>query len=193
MKKTIQYNTEHYLSHAGPVLTACSNETRKSYLKVLCLIFTVNITLLVGSLSCVKELELLKTPMTSILTYIGWILCGVATLILALSLVKFLIELTCTYDRMLLGWKNALKAKRNNQENFEQEDPSLLMKGLILSATGFLFFIFGTLNLLLALIAQHWHVCVAVAVLINLGLGLSCLFIFYPLFPINKKVSDILE
>ena len=188
----MKINAQNYLNEVVGHLRIFSQETRTSYLTALGLIFTVNVSILVGSITLSDKLNLDKTLMAQDLACVSWALLGISTFLLAFAILIFLVQQSMEIVEEIKNCKLAMEALKVGKEELVVKDRPLFMRYLI-AFLGFLGFILGLLNILLAIFSPFMHICWLTVILCNIILTVLSIVVIAPMIKNNRPINKIME
>lgn len=183
---------QNYLDDIKGKMHLLAQETRTSYLTALGLIFTVDISVLLGSITLSDKLNLNGTTIAQNLTYISWGLLGVSAFFLAFAILIFLVQQSMGIVEVIQYSNLAIEALKNGEDAFHVKGRPLFLRYFV-AFIGFLGFILGLLNMLLAIMASYIHICGMLAILCNIILIVVAIIILAPLIKNNKSVEEIIK
>lgn len=169
-----------------------AQETRTSYLTALGLIFTVNVSVLLGSITLADKLNLSKTNIAQNLAYISWGILGIATFLLAFAILIFLVQQAKGIINILHSFRLAINALKDGKDTFIMSDSRLFLPYSI-AFCGFVGFVLGLLNILLAILSEYIHICSIVAILSNSILIVISIMIIFPVIKNNKSIETMIK
>ena len=181
-----------YIAQTNSMMPMLSQETRESHMKALCLFLTLSCSILIGSVSFVKELYLFETSLSKWLSIISWISFGLSIFFLSFGIVRFLVEQACSLHLLMSNYKKALDAIVNNNQTFDSIDSKIFMN-FQLSFYGFVTFVVGFLNFLLALITRNYLLNIIIILLLNAILLICCEVVIKPMYSRNSKTSEFIN